>query len=210
MRFSVIYTFFITATLFLSSLFLSGCSDKSELRASEDETILKWLTSRNYTEEDYWVTDGVYRIIAGNAFDNSEEPYDPPTINTGDKVGFLYTLFVFTGSEQRYTNKENLDKESIIYTNDRELVSDKINPEYWPDGPLEIISGNGEVIKGIDVSLPGCRLGDLVILVIPSEMAYGKAEIGVVGSDKIIYCIIDITGVNDETIPGYGPEDPQE
>lgn len=189
--------FFKIATMLASAIFLfAGCSDDSELRAKEEETILKYITA-NYKEEDYTVTDGVYRVITGNFFDAIEDnTYDPPVINDGDRADIIFEIYSFTGSKPAQSNTIYSNNETLI----KELVKEGINPEYWPLEPMPVTVGNGEIIQGIDISLPGCRLGDTAIIIIPSRMAYGKAEIGIVGSDKMLYCVVLVTRVNDEPL----------
>ena len=189
--------FFTVAFMLISAVFLfSGCSDDSELRSKENETILKYLTGppQNYTEDDYTVTEGVYRVITGNYFDIIEgNTYNPPVVNDGDEIALMFAIYTFTGSA--------LSADNLIYTNDKSLINENINTEYWPEGPIRITVGNKDIIRGIDVSLPGCRLGDTAIIIVPSGMGYGKAEIGIVGSDKMLYCVIMVTSVNDENLP---------
>lgn len=194
MRFLSRNIYFIIAAILFPAIFLfAGCSDDSELRAKEDEAILKHLADLQYKEGDYTVTEGVYRVITKNFFDDIEDTtYVPPVVSEGDEVALIFAIYTFSGSTPLPDN--------LIYTNDKSLINENINPEYWPEGPIYVTVGNEDIIRGIDVSLPGCILGDTALIIVPSRMAYGKAEIGIVGSDTMLYCIIMVTSINDENL----------
>ncbi len=198
------------AAAFLVAMSFAGCGDDSELQTKEEETILKFLTSKNYVEdEDYTVIDGVYRIITGSVFDDMEDPEDPdavvpppanlPIIAARDEAAFFYVLYIFTGTGDSGAGP-------WIYTNDTGIIEQikNLNSEYWSKDPMRVTVGNGDVIKGIDVALSGCRLGDYITLIIPSRMGYGGEQIGNIGKDKMLLCQLVITEVNGETPFDYG------
>ena len=54
-----------------------------------------------------------------------------------------------------------------------------LNSQYWSVDPLTVKIGGGDIIKGLELSLVGCREGDVVEAYITSDDAYGKDVVGI-------------------------------
>jgi hypothetical protein len=81
-----------------------------------------------------------------------------PRINTGDRVWVWYSGELLDGSSPFDANFN--------------FTSFKVEPAR---GAFPFVLGIGQVIRGWDLALPGRRLGEVLELTIPSQLAYGAA-----------------------------------
>ncbi|GMH89094.1 hypothetical protein TL16_g11354, partial [Triparma laevis f. inornata] len=61
--------------------------------------------------------------------------------------------------------------------------------------PLKFRLGLGEVIKGLEVGVKGMRVGGEREIVIPSEMGYGKKNVGNIPSESTLVFTVQLVGV---------------
>ena len=97
-------------------------------------------------------------------------------VGQGDEVTLTYTAYIFNGRAPAI--------EDVYDTNDvltlEQLRMAGLNSQYWSVDPLTVKIGGGDIIKGLELSLVGCREGDVVEAYITSDDAYGKDVVGIV------------------------------
>jgi FKBP-type peptidyl-prolyl cis-trans isomerase 2 len=107
----------------------------------------------------------------------------------GDEVELTFTAYIFSGSKPAVS--------AIYLTNDQvqidALQNTGLNVEYWKAEPLRVKIGQTNIIKGVEVSLIGCREGDSVEVYMTLDAAYGDDVVGVVPleSSVVWYYTID-------------------
>ncbi len=110
----------------------------------------------------------VYRWIT-NYYDADRE--SRPLVEKGSRVHLTITLYPF---EFRRLTASSLP----LYTNDRSLqpLLEKagLDTQYWSFEPYILTVGESPTIKGLALSLEGCREGDIVELYMTYTMAYGE------------------------------------
>ena len=94
----------------------------------------------------------------------------------GDEVSLTYIACVFTGSKPSLGSVYATNDASVI----SELSSGGLNAEYWSTEPLRIKIGQTNIIKGVELSLIGCREGDKVEVYMTYEEAYEDKVVGMV------------------------------
>lgn len=120
-----------------------------------------------------------FRYIA-SYYDEGRE--DRRVVEMGDEVSLTYIACVFKGS------KPSLD--TVYATNDASVISQLgdggLNTEYWSTAPLRVKIGQTNIIKGVELSLIGCREGDSVEAYMTLDAAYGDKVVGVVPEDASV------------------------
>ena len=113
----------------------------------------------------------------------------------GDEVSLTYIACVFTGSKPSLGSVYATNDASVI----AELSSGGLNAEYWSTEPLKIKIGQTNIIKGVELSLIGCREGDSVEAYMTLDAAYGDVVVGVVPEDASVvwFYTIDSVGTLD-------------
>jgi len=74
---------------------------------------------------------------------------------------------------------------------------------YQPDEPVSFILGRKMVIPGWEEALPGLRVGDRVKVLVPYEMAYGRAGRGPIPPETDL--VFDIELLDAEDVPAPDP-----
>ena len=116
-------------------------------------------------------------------------------VEMGDVVSLTYIACVFTGS------KPSLG--SVYATNDASVISQLgdggLNTEFWSTAPLQVKIGQTDIIKGVELSLIGCREGDSVEAYMTLDAAYGDDVVGVVPENASVvwFYTIDSVGAQD-------------
>ena len=89
--------------------------------------------------------------------------------------------------------------EDIYYTNDEaklaEMQANGLNPEFWSTEPLVLKLGSDKIIKGAELSLYGCREGDVVEAFMSMDAAYGSSDVGIIPSKSPVmwsYTILSV------------------
>ena len=179
----------IIALCALLSLAIVGCGDSEDVAEAQRTDIVRFLTSshtpRLVSVEDISsslqaqppfferIDNSVYRYIA-NYYD--ADRITRKQVGQGDEVTLTYTAYIFNGRAPAI--------EDVYDTNDvltlEQLRMAGLNSRYWSVDPLTVKIGGGDIIKGLELSLVGCREGDVVEAYITSDDAYGKDVVGIV------------------------------
>jgi peptidylprolyl isomerase len=114
------------------------------------------------------------------AFDFSGSPKTP-----SDQLQVI-TLIKGTGTKIAKGDTAQLDYLGQIYG------SNKPFEETYSAEPLVKPIGEEQVIKGWDQGLVGVPVGSRVILVIPPDLAYGKAGQGDIPGDATLTFLVDV------------------
>lgn len=183
----------ILVILFLLPL-LAGCKDKEEdILMSEHDKIVKFLTSsrRLTAEEDlgnvidseppFYSTFGryAYRHIV-NYYDAGREA--KPIVYWGDKIEIRFTAYTFTGSAPSNSAIYWSNVPSVI----EQLGKKSDNTLDWSKEPLQITLGTTPILKGLELTLPGCHEADSVQVFMTSSLAYGDEIINVVPKNSMV------------------------
>ena len=67
-----------------------------------------------------------------------------------------------------------------------------LNAEYWSTDPLTVNLGTTSIIKGLELSLLGCREGDSVEAYMTFEAAYGSDQVGIVPVESSVLWVYTI------------------
>lgn len=191
-----------------------SCSDNDDAIESQRTTIVRYLSSTHVptlvSAEDAaesldpepafydMIGQDVYRYIA-TYYDAGRDTR--PEVEWGDEVELTYTAYVFSGGVPR--------AESVYSSNDAEVIAELVdaglNAEYWTTDPLRVRLGATDIIKGVTLSLEGCREGDRVEAYMTLEAAYGDDVIGVVPKESSVVWIYTIDSVTKSAASGLGP-----
>jgi peptidylprolyl isomerase len=79
-------------------------------------------------------------------------------------------LIVGTGAEAKAGDKVTVNYVGVLYKTGKEF-----NASWETKEPFSFTLGEGQVIKGWDEGIPGMKVGGRRELIIPAELAYGKA-----------------------------------
>ena len=177
-----------------AALFWSACEDNEDVLPDQQNRIRQYLRSNHVpkllseTEKEesldenpafYTVAgDTVYRYIR-NYYD--AERADRAEVEYGDSVVLTFRMYVFD-----YTNIVGTGKEITMpyYSNDKTLEQSYYNtgltPGAWSFEPLRIELGRTQILRGLELALPGCRARDTVETYMTYNMAYGEDPLGVI------------------------------
>lgn len=189
----------------ISVVLLAGCNDEEDAVGSQRQNIVRYLTSSHeprliaesdvenslefqppfYEQVDY----NVYRYIA-TYYDEGRDARQE--VKWGDQVQLTYVGYRFTGSQPQLNTVYTTNDESVL----AQLKEAGLNIDYWNTEPLTIILGRSDIIKGVEISLQGCHLGDLVEVYMTYEAAYDKNVVGVLPKESSIAWIYTIDKIN--------------
>lgn len=197
---SKIWIAFVVAA---SLLFSVACGDEAvDVAETQRNSIVSYLTSshspRLINKKDVGQAleknPPFYEQVEYNTFRYIDDYYNPERENRvqvaeGDEVELTFTAYIFSGSKPAVS--------AIYLTNDQvqidALQNTGLNVEYWKAEPLRVKIGQTNIIKGVEVSLIGCREGDSVEVYMTLDAAYGDDVVGVVPleSSVVWYYTID-------------------
>lgn len=182
-----------------------GCNNEEEAVDSQRQNIIRFLTStheprlisQSEIENSLESEPPFYERLDYNVYRYIATYYDPERdsrkeIKWGDKVELTYVGFRFTGSKFTLGDVYSTNDESTL----AQLEEAGLDGQYWATEPLLIVFGQGNIIKGVETSLNGCREGDVVEVYMTYEAAYDKHVVGVVPKDSAIAWIYSIDKVN--------------
>ena len=197
---SKIWIAFVVAA---SLLFSVACGDEAvDVAETQRNSIVSYLTSshspRLINKKDVGQAleknPPFYEQVEYNTFRYIDDYYNPEResrvqVAEGDEVELTFTAYIFSGSKPAVS--------AIYLTNDQvqidALQNTGLNVEYWKAEPLSVKIGQTNIIKGVEVSLIGCREGDSVEVYMTLDAAYGDDVVGVVPleSSVVWYYTID-------------------
>lgn len=197
---SKIWIAFVVAA---SLLFSVACGDEAvDVAETQRNSIVSYLTSshspRLINKKDVGQAleknPPFYEQVEYNTFRYIDDYYNPEResrvlVAEGDEVELTFTAYIFSGSKPAVS--------AIYLTNDQvqidALQNTGLNVEYWKAEPLRVKIGQTNIIKGVEVSLIGCREGDSVEVYMTLDAAYGDDVVGVVPleSSVVWYYTID-------------------
>lgn len=187
-------------------LFAAGCGDDEvDISETQRNSIVSYLTSshsprlidkRNISQA-LEKNPPFYEQLEYNTFRYIATYYDQgrdtkPQLAVGDEVELTFTAYIFSGSAPSVS--------SIYLTNDQQQIDalreEGLNVDYWSAEPLRVKIGQTDIIKGIELSLIGCCVGDSVEVYMTLDAAYEDNVVGVVPLESSIvwyYTISDVT-----------------
>ena len=184
--------------LFFLSAALCSCDKLEDYVSAQQTAIEKYLAGRkiynrasapeNETGEVlqfYDIQNGVYKYTENEY--RTDRPSESDAAVKGDSITFYFRAYTFTS---------RID--ALFYTNVEEEIlamGSQLNAKYWSTDPLKIKIGDGSVIKGLDVALPHCRVGDTVQVFIPTDMGFGGKGEGVVPANTALMYLINIQNI---------------
>ncbi|MFI3318207.1 MAG: FKBP-type peptidyl-prolyl cis-trans isomerase [Rikenellaceae bacterium] len=197
---------YVAYAMLLAGIALVGCADPEEdLNAEQIEDIESYLTSSHsptlIDEQDIDTfinpTPEFYSTFGNKAFRYILDYYNADRelqslISAGDRISLTLSIYEF----EAYTSSTTT--QGLLYSNDPDykdiVIEYGLNASYWTFEPKEIVVGSGDIIKGVDAALVGCRLGDSVEFYVSCDEGYGDKEIGVTGVETalVFICKIEI------------------
>lgn len=187
-------------------LFAAGCGDDEvDISETQRNSIVSYLTSshsprlidkRNISQA-LEKNPPFYEQLEYNTFRYIATYYDQgrdtkPQLAVGDEVELTFTAYIFSGSTPSVS--------SIYLTNDQQQIDalreEGLNVDYWSAEPLRVKIGQTNIIKGVELSLIGCCVGDSVEVYMTLDAAYEDNVVGVVPLESSIvwyYTISDVT-----------------
>jgi hypothetical protein len=200
MRFRLIISLLVTAAAMLGV----GCNNDEKSIESQRTYIERYLTSshnpRLIAKEDienspeynpaFYERFGMdtYRYIA-TYYDSGRN--ERTEVIMGSEIEIRYTAYKFAGRKPSTS--------AIYMTNDpeqiAELVEDGLNADYWSEEPMKIKLGTTKIIKGLEISLLGCREGDIAEVYMTQPASYDNKDMGIVEKSSAImweYTILSV------------------
>ena len=153
-----------------------SCGSDVDVSPSQRESIVYYLNQEDF---EHINVNGVYkRIVNGDRYGRDELTDS----KIGDSIVFNFEAYEFNSSPS----------EDWYDTNKRYLAeaTEGLNPEYMDLTPRKVKIGSGGLIKGLQIGLPDCRVGDSIHLYITSDLAYGEHKIpGIKANSAILYIL---------------------
>lgn len=176
-------------------LLFAGCSEEEDVADTQRTSIVNFLTSSHVPRliavedvpEALERDPAFYERIDYNVFRYIATYYDEgrnakPALQVGDEVQLTFTAYIFTGSAPQLS--------SVYLTNDQSVIDalrgEGLNTQYWSAEPLRVKIGETNIIKGVELSLIGCREGDSVEVYMTLDAAYGDEVVGVVPKESSV------------------------
>ena len=179
-------------TILFLLVFAVACQQEDTLLTERDK-IEKYLTSsrRMVSEEEVGnviqENPPFYNVFGRYAYRHIVNYHDADrdsraVVEWEDRVEIRFDAYIFTGSEPTIAN--------LYWSNIHETilkVAERSNYTLdWSEEPLAIDLGTTEILKGLELTLPGCREADSVQVFMTSELAYGKKLIGIVPKNSMV------------------------
>ncbi len=194
----------IRTILILSLLLFVGCDQNAEdLTTEQQEDIVSFLTGSHSPTLIYEgdIADALdedpefYTTYGNTAYRYIEDYYNSDRLKRTEAVDGSTLEITFWCYD--FSNFSTPTSSYLFYTNDPSYQSAfeeaGLNTQYWSFEPLTIVLGRGDILKGIEASLVGCREGDNVEIYLTYNMAYGSTWIGLSNLESPIafFCTID-------------------
>jgi peptidylprolyl isomerase len=120
----------------------------------------------------------------------TEPKVTPPTGPPPTKLE-TKNLIVGTGAEAKDGEKVTVNYVGVLYKTGKVF-----NASWETKEPFSFTLGEGQVIKGWDEGIPGMKVGGRRELIIPAELAYGKAgSPPKIPPNEALVFVVDLLGV---------------
>lgn len=189
----------------ISLVIAAGCSDDEvDVAENQRSSIVSYLTGshspRLIAVED--VPNSMspnppfYERLEYNTFRYVASYYDEGrdakrALAVGDEVALTYVAYSFSGGAPSLANVYATNDASVL----AQLREGGLNTEYWSVEPLKVKIGETNIIKGVELSLIGCREGDVVEAYMTLDAAYGDDVVGVVPEETAVAWFYTIDSV---------------
>lgn len=185
-----------------------GCSEDEDVLKKQEDQIVSFLKSKLGLRSEQEAFGGetevqnpkFYSTFGGTVYRYITNYYDVdrrerPEVFTGSLVDLTVSIYLFENSV--ITNKT-----IPLYSNDPtkiELLEDAgLSLDYWTFEPWQLRAGEGKTIKGLDISLAGCRESDIVELYMSYPMAFGGDWFYTIPPDSPVAIFFTIDKVYEE------------
>lgn len=182
-----------------------SCDKTSEYASTDRTNIEKYLSSlKIYDRSDYEPDDsgatlpafydylnGVYRYIPN---ENRDSRTGEATVK-GDSVTLYFQAYTFS----EFSSYSNFvaGRVAPYYTN-RAYLIDRIKGNTnmnWSTDPLKIKLGDGQILSGVERALRSCYVGDSVVVLLPTDQAYGNKPVGVVSQYAPVAFVLSVEDI---------------
>lgn len=186
-------------------LSLCCCNNDEDRQTSQKEKIVNYLTSSRrmvaYEEVGNVIEENpaFYNQFGQSTFRHITNYYEEgreewTEVEATSTIDISFNAYTFSGSEPSLS--------SLYWSNIPATIAEveaSARHNYanliWSKEPLTIRLGRGEVIKGLDEALVGCRDQDSVQVYMTYDAAYGKGVIGTVPKFSSVAWYIKILNV---------------
>ncbi|MDE7069132.1 MAG: hypothetical protein K2O63_01260 [Alistipes sp.] len=196
------HTMLCAAALLLAAA--GGCVNEENVLPEQQRNIESFLTGthqpRLISEQEAGessVPAEFYTAFGSSVFRYIRHYYDAeratrPEVEPGDEVELVFWAYLFQ-------NRAITSQTMPLLTNDvtlREaLMNTGVNTTYWSFEPLKARVGDRTLIRGVELTLPGCRERDTVEVYMAYDMAYGDAPLGTVPAESAVAFFYTIDSV---------------
>lgn len=184
---------------------LCGCENDVDMLTKQKDAIVSYLTSSRrmvaYEEVGSVIENNpafynafgqsVYRHIT-NYYEPDREQWTEVTPSSVLDINFC--AYIFSGSEPSLQNLYWSNIPAVISAFEANN-SHQYDNLIWAEEPLTVRLGRGEIIRGLEEALVGCRDQDSVQVYMTSEAAYGKQIIGSVPKNSSVAWYVKILNV---------------
>lgn len=184
---------------------LCSCSNDEEMLTKQKDSIVKYLTSSRRLIDEQEVSSSLdenppfYTAFNNSSYRHITNYYEQERdewmlVEPNSIIDIQFNAYIFSGSEP--------GMKDVYWSNIPETISaleasnrHQYDHLIWSKEPLTVRLGRGEVLKGLEDALVGCRDQDSVQVYITSQAAYGKHIIGSVPKNSSVAWYIKILSV---------------
>ena len=196
---------FVFTIMAVCAALLSSCSNDEEMLTKQKDSIVKYLTSSRRLIDEQEVSSSLdenppfYTAFNNSSYRHITNYYEQGRdewmiVEPNSIIDIQFNAYIFSGSEPGMKDVywSNIPETiSALEANNRHQYDHLI----WSKEPLTVRLGRGEVLKGLEDALIGCRDQDSVQVYITSQAAYGKHIIGSVPKNSSVAWYIKILSV---------------
>lgn len=189
-----------TLVLCAVALLLSSCNAKEENFQTQMERFVSYMTSRMKLVSEAEAGESMtgeqlpYYTRCGDAYRHITNVYraDRPAkrIAEGSQITFRYEAYLFESGPLSIPFATNNRAVGAVLAGQYGL-----DTTYWDFSPAVRILGTDPIIKGLELTLPDCAMGDTVYTFMPTEAAYGDRAMGVIPAKSAVMMVTVIDNV---------------
>ena len=196
---------FVFTIMAVCAALLCSCSNDEEMLTKQKDSIVKYLTSSRRLIDEQEVSSSLdenppfYTAFNNSSYRHITNYYEQGRdewmlVEPNSIIDIQFNAYIFSGSEP--------GMKDVYWSNIPETISaleasnrHQYDHLIWSKEPLTVRLGRGEVLKGLEDALVGCRDQDSVQVYITSQAAYGKHIIGSVPKNSSVAWYIKILSV---------------